>query len=98
MFCPNGSLNNQWVNNWKSECCLETLVTCILTVFMIILGTMQILNYWIQSRPWPSSHMPVSKLFTVQMIITFLIPLFAVTWCLIEVLYFQMGVIFGYQV
>lgn len=98
MYCPNGSLVDLWVSDKMSECFLDTTAAGVLTVFMVLFGTAQCSVYRKYSTPLSQAAIPQSKLYYAQMIITFLIPLLAVTKFFVDVYIFQMGVVYGYQV
>ncbi|XP_060851050.1 ATP-binding cassette sub-family B member 6 isoform X2 [Rhopalosiphum padi] len=96
MFCPNGSLIDQWVNK-SSECFVETTVAGTLAVYMILFGTAQCSMYRKYSTPLSQAAIPQSRLYYVQMIITFLLPLLAVAKFFIDIHINQHGVVYGYQ-
>lgn len=98
MFCPNGTLIDLWVNDKMSECFMETTISGVLAVFMVLFGTAQCSVYRKYSTPLSQAAIPQSRLYYVQMIITFLIPLLAVAKFFIEVYLFQTGIVYGYQV
>lgn len=97
MFCPNGSLIDIWVNK-TSECFVETTVAGTLAVYMILFGTAQCSMYRKYSTPLSQAAIPQSRLYYVQMIITFLLPLLAVAKFFIDIHINQKGVVYGYQV
>lgn len=98
MFCPNGSFIDQWVNDKMSECFVETIVAGVLAMFMMLFGAAQCSMYRKYSTPLSQAAIPQSKLYYVQMIITFLIPLLAVAKFFVDIYIFQMGIVYGYQV
>lgn len=97
MFCPNDSSIDLWVNK-TSECFVETTVAGSLAVYMILFGTAQCSMYRKYSTPLSQAAIPQSRLYYVQMIITFLLPLLAVAKFFIDVHIIQLGVVYGYQV
>lgn len=98
MFCPNDSLIYVWENNKTSECFVETCVAGILAAFMVIFGTAQCSVYKKYSTPLLQTAIPQSRLYYVQMIITFLIPLLSVAKFFVDMYLIQNGVVYGYQV
>jgi len=98
MFCPNGSLVDVWVEDKTSECFLDTMVAGTLAVFMILFGTAQCSVYRKYSTPLSQAAIPQSRLYYIQMIITFLIPLLAVVKFFIDIYIIQNNVVYGYQV
>lgn len=99
MFCPNGSLIDVWVNDKTSECFLDTMVAGTLAVFMILFGTAQCSVYRKYSTPLSRAAIPQSRLYYVQMIITFIIPLLSVAKFFVDVYIVQdTGIVYGYQV
>lgn len=98
MYCPNGSLIDVWVNDKTSECFLDTAVAGTLAVFMILFGTAQCSVYRKYSTPLSEAAIPQSRLYFVQMIVTFLIPLLAVTKFFIDTYLIQDGIVYGYHV
>ncbi|XP_050524604.1 ATP-binding cassette sub-family B member 6 [Daktulosphaira vitifoliae] len=97
MFCPNGSIFDLWVRDTSSECFVDTTAASILSVFMIIFGTAQCSVYKKYSTPLSEAVIPQSKLYYLQMSITFILPLLSITKFLVDVYFFQSGVIYGYQ-
>ncbi|VVC38664.1 ABC transporter-like,ABC transporter, conserved site,Mitochondrial ABC-transporter, N-terminal five TM [Cinara cedri] len=97
MFCPNGSLVDVWVNEKTSECFIETTVAGTLAMFMILFGTAQCSVYRKYSTPLSQASIPQSRLYYMQMIITFLIPLLAVAKFCFDVYLIQNGIVYGYQ-
>jgi len=97
MFCPNGSSIDLWVDK-ISECFLETTVAGTLAVYMILFGTAQCSMYRKYSTPLSEAAIPQSRLFYVQMIITFLLPLLAVAKFFVDIHLIQTGIVYGYQV
>lgn len=98
MFCPNGSLIDLWVNDKTSECFVETIVAGSLAILMIVFGTAQCSVYRKYSTPLSPAAIPQSRLYYVQMIITFLIPLLSVVKFFVEIHIIQNGIVYGYQV
>lgn len=98
MFCPNGSLIDIWENDKTSECFVETFVAGMLAAFMIIFGTAQCSVYKKYSTPLLQTAIPQSRLYYVQMIVTFLIPLSSVAKFFVDMYLVQNGVVYGYQV
>jgi len=97
MFCPNGSSIDLWVNK-PSECFVETTVAGTLAVYMILFGTAQCSMYRKYSTPLSQAAIPQSRLYYVQMIITFILPLLAVAKFFVDIHLIQIGVVYGYQV
>ncbi|CAI6347440.1 unnamed protein product [Macrosiphum euphorbiae] len=96
MFCPNGSSIDLWVNK-TSECFVETTVAGSLAAYMILFGTAQCSMYRKYSTPLSQAAIPQSRLYYVQMIITFLLPLLAVAKFFLDIHIIQHGVVYGYQ-
>lgn len=98
MFCQNDSLINIWINDKTSECFVETTVAGTLALFMILFGVAQCSVYRKYSTPLSQAAIPQSRLYYVQMIITFLIPLLSVVKFFFDTYLIQNGTVYGYQV
>lgn len=98
MFCPNGSFIDLWSDFKTSECFVDTTIATTLAVFMIFFGTAQCSIYGKYSTPLSQAAIPQSRLYYVQMIITFIFPLLAVAKFFSDIYLFQSGVAYGYQV
>lgn len=98
MFCPNGSLINAWATDKTSECFVNTTVASTLAMFMILFGTAQCSVYRKYSTPLSQIVIPQSKLYYIQMMITFLLPILSVVKFFVDMNLLQNGVVYGYQV
>lgn len=98
MFCPNGSFVDAWVNDKTSECFIETMVAGTLALFMLLFGTAQCSLYRKYSTPLSLTVIPQSRLYYIQMIITFIIPLLAVAKFFADIHLIQNGIVYDYQV
>lgn len=98
MFCPNSSFIDLWSGVKTSECFVDTTIASVLAVFMIFFGTAQCSIYGKYSTPLSHAAIPQSRLYYIQMIITFIFPMLAVAKFFVDKYLFQSGVTYGYQV
>lgn len=98
MLCPNDSLANLEINYKTSECIVTISVAGTLAVFMILFGVIQLSVYQKYSTPVSQATISQSRLYYVQILVTYLMPILSVAKFLIEIFLFQNGTVYGYQV
>lgn len=98
MLCPNNSLANLEINDNTSECFVTISIAGILAVFMTLFGVTQLSVYQKYSTPVLQAAISQSKLYYVQILVTYLMPILSVAKFLVEIFLFQNGTVYGYQV
>lgn len=99
MYCPpNITLSDIWVNNGTSECFMDTVTTSVISGFLFIFGTIQLLMYRKYGTEISSSQLPKSKLYSIQLMFTLLIPILAIIRFILQAVVYDDHHIYIYMV
>ncbi|KAK4877973.1 hypothetical protein RN001_010479 [Aquatica leii] len=98
-YCPgNASLSQIWVDHGTSKCFMDTVSTSIISGFLLLVGTFQLLWYKKHAVPLPIHQLPKSKLYCVQILFTLLIPLLEITRFVLQGTTLGDKEIYGYMI
>lgn len=97
-YCPpNITLWNVWVNHGLSQCFMDTVSTSVMTGFLIIFGSIQLVIYRKYATPTdtPPSR---SRLYGFQILLLILFPLLAITRFLLQAFVYEDHQLYGFMV
>lgn len=98
-YCPpNVTLSEVWINHGTSQCFMETLTVSITAGLLLLFGSAQLWMYTKYGTQLTQSSLPRSKLYYIQIFITFLLPVIAVVRFILQATVINGGLVCGYMI
>ncbi|XP_012278469.1 ATP-binding cassette sub-family B member 6, mitochondrial [Orussus abietinus] len=98
-YCPpNVTFGEIWVNHGMSECFMDTVSTLIVSFYLLIFGTIQLWMYRKYGTDTNENMLPKSKLYTMQKLLLYFVPLLAAVRLGLHGLVLDNKTIYGYMI
>lgn len=98
-YCPpNETLTVIWVNHGLSRCFINTVAPTLIAAFLLITGTIQIFMYKKYGTEVAPNHLPISKLYHLQIFFTIFVPILEITRFVLLATILGDKTIYGYTV
>lgn len=99
LYCPKGiNISDIWVDHGLSQCFADTLSSSIIGGFLLIAGTIQLCMYKKYGTEIAQNHLSKSKLFTLQICITFFMPILEIVRFALQATVLGDKEIYGYMI
>ncbi|XP_057320450.1 ATP-binding cassette sub-family B member 6 [Microplitis mediator] len=97
-FCPpNVTFSEIWVTHGMSKCFLDTVTIAVVSLYLLIFGTLQLWIYWKYGTP--RNHLlPRSKLYNLQKLFLYLVPLLSFTRIILQATILDDKKVYGYMI
>ncbi|ENN74715.1 hypothetical protein YQE_08706, partial [Dendroctonus ponderosae] len=98
-YCsPNASIWDVRVDNGVNPCFMDTLTSSIIAGFILIAGTIQLYIYRKYGTEVSPAHLPKSKLYCLQIVITVCLPIINVVRLILTATIFEDSAVYGYMI
>ena len=99
LYCPaNISLFDIWVDQGVSQCFMDTISYSFLLMYLMIFGLWELWMYRKYGTPQSYNNLPKSKLYLLQLFITYLLSLLASVRFFVQMNYVYHGQVYGFMV
>lgn len=98
-YCPqNVTFGEIWVAHGISKCFTDTIITSILTIYLLAFGSAQLWIYRKYGTQVNPHTIPKSKLYNLQKIFLYIIPLLSLARIILQATVLNDKKIYGYMV
>lgn len=98
-YCPpNITLNDIWIDHGVSKCFMDTVSTSIISLYLIIFGSIQLWIYRKYGTETDESILPRSKLYNLQKFVLYLVPILSIIRIILQATILDDGMVYGYMV
>ncbi|KOC69417.1 ATP-binding cassette sub-family B member 6, mitochondrial [Habropoda laboriosa] len=98
-YCPpNITFTDIWVNHGMSKCFMDTICITVISSYLLIFGTIQLWMYHKYGTRSTAVLMPKSKLYIVQKIFLYFVPILSVIRIILQGTVFDDKKIYGYMI
>lgn len=98
MYCPpNITLDEIWLNGGVSKCFMDTLISAVISSYLVIFGTVQLWIYHKESSR-EYSTLPINKLYKLQIFLSLFIPMINLFKYILQATVLYDKQIYGYMV
>lgn len=98
-YCPpNITLDEVWVDHGMSKCFMDTVSTAIISLYLIIFGSIQLWMYRKYGTENNEIILPKSRLYNVQKFLLYFVPFLSVLRIILQATILDDGMIYGYMV
>lgn len=98
-YCPpNITFNDIWVDHGVSKCFMDTIGTAIISLYLIIFGSIQLWIYRKYGTDTDENTLPRSKLYSLQKFFLFFVPFLSVLRIILQATVLDDGMVYGYMV
>ncbi|XP_051175300.1 ATP-binding cassette sub-family B member 6 [Leptopilina boulardi] len=97
-FCPpNITFNEIWINHGMSKCFVDTITVTIISLYMLIFGTIQLWIYRQYGTEIDFNSIPKSNLYILQKICLYLVPILSLTRFILQATVLDDKTVYGYM-
>ncbi|KAK7590115.1 hypothetical protein V9T40_001728 [Parthenolecanium corni] len=98
-YCPaNVSLFDIWVNKGTSQCFMDTITNAFLLTYLLVFGLWELWMYRKYGTPQSFDNLPKSKLYLLQLFITYFLSVLAIVRFFVQLNYVYNGQVYGFMV
>lgn len=98
-YCPpNITFNDIWINHGVSKCFMDTVCTTIISLYLIIFGSVQLWIYRKYGTETDESTLPRSNLYNLQKFVLYLVPVLSVIRIILQATVLDDGMVYGYMI
>lgn len=98
-YCPpNITFNDIWIDHGLSKCFMDTVCISIISLYLIIFGSVQLWIYHKYGTDTDESTLPSSKLYNLQKFVLYLVPVLSVIRIILQATVLDDGMVYGYMV
>lgn len=98
-YCPpNISFTEIWMNHGMSKCFMDTVSITIISLYLMIFGTIQLWMYHKYGTEINANVLPRSKLYNLQKFFLYLVPLLSALRIILQATVLDDKKIYGYMV
>lgn len=98
-FCPpNVSLSDFWLNHGISHCFMDTVSSSVITGFLLIFGSIQLIMYKKYATPIEADRIAASSLYNFQIFLHTFVPALALVRFMLQATVYHDAIIYGYMV
>lgn len=98
-YCPpNITFNDIWVDHGVSKCFMDTISTSLISLYLIIFGSIQLWVYRKYGTEAEEGILPRSKLYTLQKFVLYFVPLLSILRIILQATVLDDGNVYGYMV
>ncbi|XP_031848524.1 ABC transporter ATP-binding protein/permease Hmt-1 [Nomia melanderi] len=98
-YCPpNITFTEIWVEHGMSKCFMDTVSISIISLYLLIFGTIQLWMYQKYGTETPASLLPKNKLYILQKVLLYFIPILSVVRILFQGTLLDDKRVYGYMI
>jgi len=98
-YCPpNVTFNDIWLNHGVSKCFMDTICTAVISLYLIIFGSIQLWMYRKYGTEVDENTLPKSKLYSLQKFVLYFVPFLSVLRIILQATVMDDGMVYGYMV
>ncbi|XP_076680576.1 ABC transporter ATP-binding protein/permease Hmt-1 [Andrena cerasifolii] len=98
-YCPpNITFNEIWVNHGMSKCFMDTVSTALISLYLLIFGTVQLWMYREYGTETNSALLPKSKLYVAQKFFLYFIPVLSIVRIILQGTVLGDEKVYGYMI
>lgn len=98
-YCPsNITFTDIWINHGMSKCFMDTICTSIISLYLIIFGSIQLWMYRKYGTDADENALPKSKLYNLQKIVLYFVPFLSILRIILQATILDDGIVYGYMV
>ncbi|XP_032669013.1 ATP-binding cassette sub-family B member 6, mitochondrial [Odontomachus brunneus] len=98
-YCPpNITFNEIWVEHGMSKCFMDTISATVISLYLIIFGSIQLWMYRKYGTEIDASTLPKSKLYNLQKFILYFVPFLSVLRIILQATILDDGMVYGYMI
>lgn len=98
-FCPpNVTFFEIWINHGMSKCFVDTISVTIISLYLLIFGSIQLWMYRKYGTDFNPDFIPKSKLYNLQKICLYLVPILSLTRFILQATVLNDRTVYGYMV
>jgi len=98
-YCPpNITFNNIWIDHGVSKCFMDTICISIISLYLIIFGSVQLWIYRKYGTETDENTLPRSKLYNLQKFVLYLVPILSIIRIILQATVLDDGMVYGYMV
>lgn len=98
-YCPpNITLSDIWIDHGVSKCFMDTISTSIISLYLIIFGSIQLWIYRKYGTETDENTLPRSKLYNLQKFVLYLVPVLSIIRIILQATILDDGTVYGYMV
>lgn len=98
-YCPpNITLNQIWINHGMSKCFMDTVSSSVISLYLLIFGSVQLLMYRRYGTEIDFHTLPKSKLYILQKFFLLFIPFLSLLRIILQATVLDNKNIYGYMV
>ncbi|EFN81504.1 ATP-binding cassette sub-family B member 6, mitochondrial [Harpegnathos saltator] len=98
-YCPpNVTFNEIWIEHGMSKCFMDTVSTTVISLYLIIFGSIQLWMYRKYGTEIDASTLPKSKLYNLQKFILYFVPFLSVLRIILQATILNDGMVYGYMI
>ncbi|XP_076292860.1 ABC transporter ATP-binding protein/permease Hmt-1 [Lasioglossum baleicum] len=98
-YCPpNITFTEIWVDHGMSKCFMDTVNTIVISLYLLIFGTIQLWMYRKYGTETPTSLFPRNKLYTLQKVLLYFIPILSVLRIIFQGTILDDKKVYGYMI
>lgn len=98
-YCPpNITFNDIWVDHGVSKCFMDTISTAIISLYLIIFGSIQLWIYHKYGTDADERTLPRSKLYNLQKFFLCFVPFLSILRIILQATVLDDGMVYGYMV
>ncbi|XP_043258660.1 ATP-binding cassette sub-family B member 6 [Colletes gigas] len=98
-YCPpNITFNEIWVDHGVSKCFMDTISTTVISLFLLIFGTIQLWTYRKYGTEITTALLPKSKLYVIQKILLYFVPMLSIIRIILQGTVLDDKRVYGYMI
>lgn len=98
-YCPpNITFNDIWIDHGVSKCFMDTISISIISLYLIIFGSIQLWIYHKYGTETDESTLPRSKLYNLQKFVLYFVPILSIIRIILQATILDDGMVYGYMV
>ncbi|KAK2576197.1 hypothetical protein KPH14_008402 [Odynerus spinipes] len=98
-YCPpNITFNEIWIEHGMSKCFMDTVSITIISLYLLIFGTIQLWMYHKYGTEISANVLPKSKLYNIQKFFLYLVPLLSILRIILQATILDDKKIYGYMI
>ncbi|RLU15388.1 hypothetical protein DMN91_012382 [Ooceraea biroi] len=98
-YCPpNITFNDIWVDHGVSKCFMDTICTAVVSLYLIVFGSIQLWMYRKYGTEIDENTLPKSKLYNLQKFVLYFVPFLSLLRIILQATIMDDGMVYGYMI
>ncbi|XP_011635497.1 ATP-binding cassette sub-family B member 6, mitochondrial [Pogonomyrmex barbatus] len=98
-YCPpNITFTDIWVNHGMSKCFMDTVCISIISLYLIVFGSIQLWIYHKYGTEADENTLPKSKLYNLQKFVLYFVPFLSIIRIILQATILDDGMVYGYMI